>query len=247
MLSFVRVHAHAHKCEEVLSLGQLPILIVNCQLVYIRRGLQRCCSIRKAMRRPHDVERQQSNPRFFLYTMPPNTMTNKEYFIGFQTNDQQVITSFYEKFQPNFKRSLISKYTILDDEFLADVYQDTVIRLWENIQRGRITLDNLTSDLTGYLFGIGENVLREQLRKKKEILIEDLPESPDPANDILQDEIKEVVEAMDTPCAPLLLKFYWEGYSMDEIAIQLGYANANSAKTQKNKCMNKLKAIFKSL
>ena len=174
-------------------------------------------------------------------------MTNKEYFIGFQTNDQQVITSFYEKFQPNFKRSLISKYTILDEEVLADVYQDTVIRLWENIQRGRITLDNLTSDLTGYLFGIGENVLREQLRKKKEILIEDLPESPDPGNDILQDEIKEVVEAMDNPCAPLLLKFYWEGYSMDEIAIQLGYANANSAKTQKNKCMNKLKAIFKSL
>ena len=174
-------------------------------------------------------------------------MTNKEYFIGFQTNDQQVITSFYEKFQPNFKRSLISKYTILDDEFLADVYQDTVIRLWENIQRGRITLDNLTSDLTGYLFGIGENVLREHLRKKKEILIEDLPESPDLGNDILQDEIKEVVEAMDKPCAPLLLKFYWEGYSMDEISIQLGYANANSAKTQKNKCMNKLKAIFKSL
>ena len=174
-------------------------------------------------------------------------MTNKEYYIGFQTNDQQVIASFYEKFQSNFKRSLISKFSIPDDDLLADVYQDTIIRLWENIQRARITLDNLTSDLTGYLFGIGENVLRERLRKQKEILIEDLPESPDVGNDILQDEIKGVVEAMDKPCAPLLLKFYWEGYSMDEIAIQLGYANANSTKTQKNKCMNKLKAIFKSL
>ena len=181
-------------------------------------------------------------------------MTNKEYFIGFQTNDQQVITSFYEKFQPNFNRSLMSKYSILDDDLLADVYQDTVIRLWENIQRGRITLDNLTSDLTGYLFGIGENVLREQLRKKKEISLDDLPEIPDYVDRYVNifeinernRAIRDLVDSMDKPCAPLLLKFYWEGYSMDEIAIQLGYANANSAKTQKNKCMNKLKALFKA-
>ena len=91
------------------------------------------------------------------------------------------------------------------------------------------------------------NLVGHNLRLDKIALLPVAQPLFDLADDILPDEIKEVVEAMDTPCAPLLLKFYWEGYSMDEIAIQLGYANANSAKTQKNKCMNKLKAIFKSL
>jgi DNA-directed RNA polymerase specialized sigma24 family protein len=104
------------------------------------------------------------------------------------------------------------------------------------------------------LFGIGENVLREQLRKKKEISLEDLPDIPDYVGKYVTTfeinernrAIRDLVDSTDKPCAPLLLKFYWEGYSMDEIAIQLGYANANSAKTQKNKCMNKLKALFKA-
>lgn len=180
-------------------------------------------------------------------------MINKEYFIGFQTNDQQVISSFYEKFQLNFKRSLISKYSIIDEDLLADVYQEAIIRFWENIQRGKFTLDNLTSNLAGYLFGIGENVLREQFRKMKEQHLEDLLRLPeDPTDYIFEFElaernraIRETVNNLDKPCAPLLLQFYWEGYSMDEIAINLGYSNANSAKTQKNKCMNKLKALFK--
>jgi hypothetical protein len=58
--------------------------------------------------------------------------------------------------------------------------------------------------------------------------------------------IQDTVNNMGKPCAPLLLKFYWDQLSWDIIAQQLGYANANSAKTQKNKCMNKLKNLFKA-
>jgi hypothetical protein len=50
---------------------------------------------------------------------------------------------------------------------------------------------------------------------------------------------------MGKPCAPLLLKFYWDAQSWEDIATELGYANANSAKTQKNKCMNKIKSLLK--
>lgn len=183
-------------------------------------------------------------------------MTNNDYYIGFQNNDKNIIAIFYEKFAYTIKQQLRTKYSslYLDDDFLADIYQETIIRLWENIHRNRITIGTLTTNIAGYLYGIGENVLREQLRRNKELSIEDFPPLSDTNDDVLQYEvserskaIKETVNKMDKPCAPLLLKFYWEGYSMDEIAIQLGYANANSAKTQKNKCMNKLKAIFKSL
>lgn len=183
-------------------------------------------------------------------------MTTKDYYIGFQNNDQRVITMFYEKFASKVKQQLRTKYSslYLDEDFLADTYQDAIVRLWENIYCNKITYENLTSDITGYLYGIAENVLREQLRKQKEISLEDLPDLPaDIAKFVSHFEISErnrairdLVNSMDKPCAPILLDFYWHGYSMEEIAKRLGYASADSAKTQKNKCMNKLKTIFKS-
>lgn len=179
--------------------------------------------------------------------------TSSEYFKALQTNDQRVIELFYKQYERSFKQLLSSKYAIADEDLLADVYQDTIIRLWENIQRNKITLDNLTTNIGGYLYGIGENVLREQLRKNKETSIEELPQLPDDTDDSIKEfeknernrAIQEAVNKMGKPCAPLLLKFYWDQLPWEIIAQQLGYANANSAKTQKNKCMNKLKLLFK--
>ena len=55
--------------------------------------------------------------------------------------------------------------------------------------------------------------------------------------------IKELVDNMGDPCEPLLKGFYFEQKSMAKLAGELKYSNADSAKTQKNKCMGKLKAI----
>lgn len=83
-------------------------------------------------------------------------MTSKEYYIGFQNNDQQIITIFYEKFSNKFRQTLRSKYKsiCIDDDFMADIYQDSFMRLYENIQDNKVTLESLTSDLSGYLLGI---------------------------------------------------------------------------------------------
>lgn len=183
-------------------------------------------------------------------------MTGKDFYIGFQKNDQKVISVFYEKFSKKFKQILGSKYSsyYFDEDAWADLYQDAVIRMWENIQLNKITIENLTSDIVGYFIGIGENVLREQLRKKKEVSVDDLPEMPDFTQKYISyfeinernKEIRKIVDQMGEPCAPILLRYYWDGYSMEEIANLLNYANSNSAKTQKNKCMNKLKTCFKT-
>ena len=74
-------------------------------------------------------------------------ITSAEYFKAFQNNDQRIISLFYEQYERSFKRLLSSKYTITDEDFLADIYQDTIIRLWENIQRNRITIETLTTNM----------------------------------------------------------------------------------------------------
>ena len=94
-------------------------------------------------------------------------MTDQEYINAFRTDDQQTINRFYAAFRAAFLKAISSKFAIKDDYLLADIFQDTCIRLWRNIQGDRLTSDGLTSSLAGYLYGIGERVALEMLRKNK--------------------------------------------------------------------------------
>lgn len=66
----------------------------------------------------------------------------------------------------------------------------------------------------------------------------------DPMESYMDEErervIREQVMRVGKPCAPLLLGFFWEDKSMDRLAMELGYSNADSAKSQKAKCMKKV-------
>lgn len=239
-------------------------------------------------------------------------MTDQEYINAFRTDDQRTINRFYAAFRADFLKAISSKFAIKDDYLLSDIFQDTCIRLWRNIQGDRLTSDSLTSSLAGYLYGIGERVALEMLRKNKGKYgpsPEDTPrqqsgynfqEDPfylwlvqvdEPMRRFAQSHTKDecqaewerlnslymqnlngkpvntpewlmpedlsaferedrykrilaIVRRMGEPCAPLLQKFYWEQLSWSVIAAELQYANADSAKTQKNRCMNKLKTYF---
>ena len=52
---------------------------------------------------------------------------------------------------------------------------------------------------------------------------------------------------MEIICKFLLKKFYWDKSPMSEIACMLGLRNADTAKTKKNRCMNKFNEIAKRL
>ena len=56
--------------------------------------------------------------------------------------------------------------------------------------------------------------------------------------------IGRIVSEMKSPCAELLRAFYWDRLSGQQIAQKLGYSNPDSVKTQKHKCMGKLKALI---
>ena len=46
------------------------------------------------------------------------------------------------------------------------------------------------------------------------------------------------------PCKGLLEAFYINKKQMQEIAVLFNYTNADNAKTQKYKCLNRLKKLF---
>ena len=75
----------------------------------------------------------------------------------------------------------------------------------------------------------------------------DLPFDPNTSMDIQERErvIRSLVDQLGAPCAPLLIGFLWKNQSMSELAQELGYSNADSAKTQKSKCMKKVMTFVK--
>jgi hypothetical protein len=56
--------------------------------------------------------------------------------------------------------------------------------------------------------------------------------------------MENALQKIGEPCKSLLEAFYIEKKSMPEIAATFGYTNADNAKTQKYKCLVRLKKIF---
>jgi len=52
------------------------------------------------------------------------------------------------------------------------------------------------------------------------------------------------INNLGEPCKSLLESFYFKNKSMLDIAQDFGYTNAENAKTQKYKCLMRLKKIF---
>lgn len=185
-------------------------------------------------------------------------MTDIEYIQAFKANDQLVITEFSRNEEQKFKRFIAHQFSIRhNEELLSDIFNEALLRLWKNIQNGKLSEQSLTSSLTTYLNGIGVHIWQETKRLYKEIIPEDDEEvekaqqaactrvnTADPWAD-KKEAIERAVDRMGKPCAPLLIAFYWKDLPHEQIATQLGYKDADSAKAQKYKCINKLKKIVK--
>ena len=56
--------------------------------------------------------------------------------------------------------------------------------------------------------------------------------------------MQKAISGLGEPCKSLLEAFYIRKRNMQEIATDFGYTNAENAKTQKYKCLIRLKKIF---
>ncbi len=67
------------------------------------------------------------------------------------------------------------------------------------------------------------------------------PEIPD------DEQIISAIDTLGEPCRSLLIGFYYEKLSMEELANKLNYKNENVAKQQKLRCKDRLKNAFTNL
>lgn len=182
-------------------------------------------------------------------------MTDQDIIIAFRTSNQHVLSQSYYDMKGKFFSFIRKTCTTIDERSIEDIYHTALIELQQNILYGRLTENNLTCSLQTYLNSIGYNVAMCNLRKQRIVYVEQ-PENLqhgtyNPLPLIIENEnykiIYHVISEMGKPCAPILLAFYWHNLSMEKIAKKLGYSNADSVKTQKARCMSKLKEYIKKL
>lgn len=174
-------------------------------------------------------------------------ITDQQIIDGFRNNDRKIINRFYATNKGAFLNHFRNTYG-KDDDYLIDLYQDANVTLWENIQKGK--LGKMTSTLTTYLFAVGKYKMMANDRKFKEMTTEmdlqNLELVDSDAEEMEEKEekerkIDEIVSKMTYPCSDILRMHYWEKLSGEEIAHQMNYASTDAVKTQKYKCMQKLK------
>lgn len=165
----------------------------------------------------------------------------------------------------NFMRRMIS---FSENDELEDIYQDAVIVLYEKVLSGDF---ELTSSIQTYLNAICRNqLLRRNTLSQRQIVYNEYlkDDSEDESyrynqtvNDWLNDEsdvnserLSAILKSLETikdakgHCYEILTWFYYHNKTMHQIASQFGFSNADSAKSQKAKCQDKLKKMsFKAL
>lgn len=136
----------------------------------------------------------------------------------------------------------------------ADVYQEAIVILYEKSQDETF---RLSCKIGTYLFAISKHLWYKKVNKQQ-YSPGSLPDE-DRQEWIYEDDInahKErenyytqlnaALEQIGEPCRSLLKAFYHEDKSMQEIASGFGYTNTDNAKTQKYKCLARLRKIFYS-
>ena len=185
--------------------------------------------------------------------------TDEEYIRAFREDNNALINRFYRQYREDLYGYIQKKFEIRLEEDREDIFQEAVARLWENIQRGKLSEKSLTASLYTYFKSIADNVTKEHIRKQKNYVVIDIENEPirdvdgigmEKMNYVEDERLKIIYRAVDKmgkPCAPLLLGFLWDKKSMATLAEELGYSGADSAKSQKSKCMPKLTVIIKNL
>ncbi len=137
-----------------------------------------------------------------------------------------------------------------------DIYQEAVMAFYERVQQPAFVL---TCKIKTYLYAVARRLWLKKLAEKKRFSaslsdgnmeeVETFFGVEDEMADIHEKErrLKRMGSSLDglgEPCRSIIEDFYVSDLSMEEISAKFGYTNADNAKNQKYKCLQRLKKLF---
>lgn len=180
----------------------------------------------------------------------PKTRDDRELIEGLRSGDNSVISYIYKTCYPSVSHLIIGNNGSEDEA--KDVFQEAVMVLYD-----KVTHENfeLSSKLSTFLYAVSRRLWLKQINKRENAMgtsDSDGLEIADVESDVqmhLQKEhefakMDSAMNQLGEPCQTILRDFYIRNKSMNEICEKFGYTNTDNAKTQKYKCLQRLKKLF---
>lgn len=168
---------------------------------------------------------------------------------GLARNDKKAVETIYKDNYSMIQSLIINNNGTADDA--RDVFQEAMIVLYEKARSGSFELH---CQIKTYVYSVCRRLWLKKLQQSRRFVGEMSNTEPVvPVEEDIEDHEKrdqefEMMEkailGLGEPCKSLLEAFYIQKKNMQEIAGSFGYTNAENAKTQKYKCLMRLKKIF---
>ena len=128
-----------------------------------------------------------------------------------------------------------------------DIFQDALIVFWQKARKPDFLL---TARLSTFLYGVCRNLWHKELDRKSRLTYE-VSDGPDGSHGQYERAeqvqiVRRSIDALGATCRQVLMYHYFDGLSMQDIAAQLGFANADTAKSKKYKCKKELDRLIRS-
>lgn len=168
---------------------------------------------------------------------------------GIAVGDAATLEGLYRDYFPMVLRMVLQNNGTEDEA--KDLFQEALIVLYDKVKRGDF---ELSSRLKTYIYSVCRRLWLKQLGNQErtfhdvENYAEIIPVEDDLAKHREKDRqlamMEQALDKLGEPCRTIIHDFYVLNLSMQEICAKFGYTNADNAKTQKYKCLQRLKKLF---
>ena len=175
--------------------------------------------------------------------------TDSEIVLGILNNSEIVLKRLYTTYFPMILQLIINNNGNEDDA--KDIYQEAIIVLYNKIKSGEF---ELSSKLKTYIYSVCRRLWLKRLSQMNRYggdirdFEEYLPVEDEVDNhnerDTQFNKMENALQLLGEPCKTIMEDFYIHNRSMQDICELFVYTNADNAKTQKYKCLQRLKKLF---
>lgn len=168
---------------------------------------------------------------------------------GLAANDKRAVEAIYRENFSMIQAFILNNNGSVDDA--RDIFQEAMIVLYD---KAKSETFELNCKLKTYIYSVSRRLWLKKLQQANRysgqieaiedtVPVEEEVEAHEKRNNdfiLMETSMSKIGE----PCKSLLDAYYLQNKSMLDIAKEFGYTNADNAKTQKYKCLVRLKKLF---
>ncbi len=168
---------------------------------------------------------------------------------GLAENDKTAVEALYRDNYTAIQSFILNNNGSVDEA--RDIFQEAMIVLYE---KSKSPSFELNCQIKTYLYSVCRRLWLKRLLQlnKYSSQVESMEETI-PIEEEIEDHEKKnedfilmenAMAKIGEPCKSLLDAYYIQKKTMQDIAVEFGYTNSDNAKTQKYKCLVRLKKLF---